>query len=170
MFIVNNKKEKNSAARKFWFFWPITTFKSLMVSAWNLVCGRFINFEKGRKILTWFTLVALVIVLQVPDKIEYFVHFWFNSSKWFKTGLIQMYESNQSHQQRDNFAKTHSHHNGVFLVSSSQRLPESVYERTYKPFPSTYTFNCTTVIGDGRVIFIVFPTNIFPTTLVRCAK
>jgi len=32
-------------------FFDLTTWDSLMVWAWNLVCGRFINFRKGRKIL-----------------------------------------------------------------------------------------------------------------------
>jgi len=32
-----------------------------MAAAWNFVCGRFINFKKGRKWLTLLTFVALVI-------------------------------------------------------------------------------------------------------------
>ena len=56
-------KRKNFTARKFWpnhkfclminldFFYLIT-WASLMVRAWNLVCGRFANFQNGRQILT----------------------------------------------------------------------------------------------------------------------
>jgi len=33
-------------------FFYLITFEWLMVSAGNLVCGRFISFQKGRKILT----------------------------------------------------------------------------------------------------------------------
>jgi len=34
-------------------FFDLITSGSLMVSAWNLVCGLFLNFQKGRKILTF---------------------------------------------------------------------------------------------------------------------
>jgi len=36
-------------------FFDLIVWESLMVWAWNLICGRFINFQKGRKILTWLT-------------------------------------------------------------------------------------------------------------------
>jgi len=56
---VNEKKK--SAARKFWpndkfwLFFDLITWDSLMVWVWNLFCGRFMNFQNGRKILTSLT-------------------------------------------------------------------------------------------------------------------
>jgi len=57
-------REKNCAAREVdptinfdlminFDFFDLITWDSLMVWAWNLVCGRFINFRKGRKFLTF---------------------------------------------------------------------------------------------------------------------
>jgi len=36
-------------------FFDLITWDSLVVWAWNLVCGRFMNFQNGRKILTLLT-------------------------------------------------------------------------------------------------------------------
>jgi len=46
----NNKFWPND---KFWLFVDLITWDTLMVRAWNLVCGRFINFGNGRKCLTF---------------------------------------------------------------------------------------------------------------------
>jgi len=37
------------------FFFDLITWDSLMVWAWNLICGRFMKFQNGRKILTLLT-------------------------------------------------------------------------------------------------------------------
>jgi len=36
-----------------YYFFDLITWESLVVWAWNLVCGRFRNFEKSRKFLTF---------------------------------------------------------------------------------------------------------------------
>ena len=53
-------KRKNCAPTNFdltinFVFFDLITLESVMVSAWNLSCGRFINFVKDRKILTLLT-------------------------------------------------------------------------------------------------------------------
>jgi len=47
-------KDKFWLKNKFWLFYLIT-WNSLMVWVWNLVCGRFMNFKKGRYIVTLLT-------------------------------------------------------------------------------------------------------------------
>jgi len=46
------EEKKILTLRRSLTFFDLITLESLMVSAWNLVCGRFIKFERGRKILT----------------------------------------------------------------------------------------------------------------------
>jgi len=43
------------------YCFDLIALKSHIVSAWNLVCGRFINLKKGRKNLTFLTFLALVV-------------------------------------------------------------------------------------------------------------
>jgi len=42
-------------------FFDLITLECLMVSTWNLVCGRFVNFWKGKKFCLYWLLVALII-------------------------------------------------------------------------------------------------------------
>jgi len=42
-------------------FFDLITLEWLMVSTWNLVCGRFVNFWKGKKFCLYWLLVALII-------------------------------------------------------------------------------------------------------------
>jgi len=60
-------REKNCAARKVWplTFFNVITWELLMVSAWNLVCGRFVNFKEGRQILTILTFGCPTYKIQI---------------------------------------------------------------------------------------------------------
>jgi len=71
-------KRKKSAAKNFdltinfdvminFHFFDLITWDSLMVWAWNLVCGRFMNFQNGREFLTLLTFVSDLVALLISD-------------------------------------------------------------------------------------------------------
>ena len=57
----NCDAEKVWPIDKFWLFFNLTTWDSLMVRAWNFVCGRFINFRNRWKNWLYWLLVALIM-------------------------------------------------------------------------------------------------------------